>query len=338
MLFSVIVPIYKVEQYLDECIKSVLGQTFTDFELILVDDGSPDSCPKKCDEWAKTDSRIKVIHKTNGGLVSTRKAGAQNACGDYIINVDGDDYIEKDLLETMQDIIYQYAPEAVYYGYTHFGGNKFGFRLNSAEVGLYEGEKIEFLRASYLYNPNSVGINSGSAVFNVSCKCVKRELYTKCQEQVPNDIVSGEDTVFTAYLSEKASRVYISDYKGYFYRQNQGSIEHQFTSEKINKLYRLYEVLSNALGKERQNSVDAYFFYRMWFYCCGLGICSKNYKDFLRAIKNCYKEELCKEILLRVKVYKSNFQSSIKLRLLRRKKWRTIYFLSKTYFKGKIGL
>lgn len=73
MFFSVIVPIYKIENYIDRCIESVLSQTFPDFELILVDDGSPDNCPKICDDYAKKDSRIKVIHKKNGGLVSTIK-------------------------------------------------------------------------------------------------------------------------------------------------------------------------------------------------------------------------------------------------------------------------
>ena len=81
MIFSVIVPIYKVEKYLVSCIESVLNQSFADFELILVDDGSPDNCPKICDEYAEKDGRIKVIHKENGGLVSARKACIKIAKG-----------------------------------------------------------------------------------------------------------------------------------------------------------------------------------------------------------------------------------------------------------------
>ena len=77
--FSVIVPIYNVEKYLKQCVDSILNQTYKDFELILVDDGSPDNCPAICDEYAQTDSRVKVIHKQNGGLVSARKAGSEIA-------------------------------------------------------------------------------------------------------------------------------------------------------------------------------------------------------------------------------------------------------------------
>ena len=97
---SVIVPIYNVENYIHRCIDSILAQTFTDFELILVDDGSPDNCGKICDEYAKKDSRINVIHKENGGLSSARNAGLDIASGDYIVFVDSDDYVEKEIADS----------------------------------------------------------------------------------------------------------------------------------------------------------------------------------------------------------------------------------------------
>lgn len=98
---SIIVPVYKVEKYLDRCVNSILNQTFTDFELILVDDGSPDCCPTMCDEWEKKDHRIKVIHKENGGLSSARNAGLDVACGNFIGFVDSDDWIEEDMYECL---------------------------------------------------------------------------------------------------------------------------------------------------------------------------------------------------------------------------------------------
>lgn len=100
-LISVIVPVYKVEKYLDCCIESIIKQTYQNLEIILVDDGSPDSCPMKCDEWAKRDARIRVIHKENGGLSSARNTGIDIATGSYFSFVDSDDYIEKEMLKTM---------------------------------------------------------------------------------------------------------------------------------------------------------------------------------------------------------------------------------------------
>ena len=92
MKFSIIVPVYKVESYLPACVDSILAQTFTDFELILVDDGSPDSCPDICDSYAKKDSRVRVIHKKNGGVSSARNVALDMAIGDYIVYLDSDDF------------------------------------------------------------------------------------------------------------------------------------------------------------------------------------------------------------------------------------------------------
>lgn len=100
-LISVIIPIYKVELFLDECIASVVRQTHKNMEIILVDDGSPDGCPGICDEWALKDNRIKVIHKLNGGLSDARNAGLELACGEYIAFIDSDDWIEPEMLEKM---------------------------------------------------------------------------------------------------------------------------------------------------------------------------------------------------------------------------------------------
>lgn len=104
-LISVIVPIYKVQDYLDECIESIINQTYSNIEVILVDDGSPDRCPQMCDEWAKRDSRIRVVHKKNGGLSSARNAGLDVAKGEYISFVDSDDFICKDALENLYNRI-----------------------------------------------------------------------------------------------------------------------------------------------------------------------------------------------------------------------------------------
>ena len=100
-MVSVIVPVYKVEDYIRECIDSILAQTYPYFELILVDDGSPDNCGRICDDYAKGDNRIKVVHKVNGGISSARNAGLEVAKGEWIMHVDGDDWIEPDMIESL---------------------------------------------------------------------------------------------------------------------------------------------------------------------------------------------------------------------------------------------
>lgn len=101
-VISMIVPVYKVpEQFLRKCIESCMSQTFQDMEILLVDDGSPDDCGSICDEYAGKDQRIRVIHKTNGGLCSARNAGFLAARGEWIMFVDGDDWIEPDMCEQM---------------------------------------------------------------------------------------------------------------------------------------------------------------------------------------------------------------------------------------------
>ena len=98
---SVVIPVYKVEPYLDQCIQSVVEQTYTNLEIILVDDGSPDHCPAMCDAWSKRDNRIKVIHKENGGLSDARNAGLAIATGQYISFIDSDDWISLDMFEVL---------------------------------------------------------------------------------------------------------------------------------------------------------------------------------------------------------------------------------------------
>lgn len=121
---SIVIPVYKVERYIKKCIDSVLCQSYKNFELILVDDGSPDSSPQICDEYAQSDSRIKVIHKTNGGLSDARNAGIEIASGDYIVFLDSDDWWDDDLaLEKSIAILSKSHPDVLIFGFKKFFQN-----------------------------------------------------------------------------------------------------------------------------------------------------------------------------------------------------------------------
>ena len=119
MRFSVILPIYKVEKYLRECVDSILNQTFGDYELILVDDGSPDASGAICDDYAKKDARIKVIHKKNGGLSDARNAGFEIARGEYVVFIDSDDYVtDADFLKKISEKIDERGSDIILYKYS----------------------------------------------------------------------------------------------------------------------------------------------------------------------------------------------------------------------------
>lgn len=152
--FSVIVPIYSVEKYLVQCIESVLCQDFTDFELILVDDGSPDNCSKICEDYSQKDNRVRVIHKENGGLVSARKAGARICCGKYVIPLDGDDWLESKCLSNIFDKILKFSPDIVITGFlksSNSSKTSFKPRFND---GLYSRIDIESKIIPFLIENN----------------------------------------------------------------------------------------------------------------------------------------------------------------------------------------
>ena len=114
---SVIIPVYKVEKYLDRCVNSVLNQTLKDIEVILIDDGSPDGCPAMCEEYKKKDNRVRVIHKENGGLGYARNSGLEIATGEYIAFVDSDDFIEEDMYESLYSDAIKYNADVVLQGW-----------------------------------------------------------------------------------------------------------------------------------------------------------------------------------------------------------------------------
>lgn len=116
-LVSIVLPIYNVEKYLDRCIESVINQTYRNLEILLVDDGSPDDCPQKCEEWAKKDGRIKVIHKANAGLGYARNTGIENASGEYICFFDSDDYIDPSTIEKAYNTAQKNNSDMVLFGH-----------------------------------------------------------------------------------------------------------------------------------------------------------------------------------------------------------------------------
>lgn len=220
--FSVIVPIYCVEKHLKQCVDSILNQSYNDFELILVDDGSPDNCPIICDDYAKTDRRIKVIHKANGGLVSARKAGAEIAHGEYIICVDGDDWLHQQCLAYYVSILVEHSPDMIVSNAEYvFEDETKNFKSNlSYRKGLYYKEDIEKEIFPLLIQNEYANYFAPS----LWAKAYRADLYKKQQLAVSPQIKIGEDGACTIPCIYSADSLYISDVVTYYYRQNPASM------------------------------------------------------------------------------------------------------------------
>lgn len=143
-LVSIVVPVYNTERYLNRCIESIVNQSYKNLEILLIDDGSPDMCPAICDEWARTDSRIKVIHKQNQGLGMARNTGIHHATGEYICFFDSDDYIAIDTIELSVQRAQQYDSEIVIFGNYRIGANGEVLKTNKPRSlqTVFRGEEI----------------------------------------------------------------------------------------------------------------------------------------------------------------------------------------------------
>lgn len=219
-LFSVVVPVYNVEKYLSQCIESVLEQTYTDFELILVDDGSPDNCGTICNEYAAKDSRIRVIHKVNRGVTSARLAGAQISISTYIVCVDGDDWIAPDYLEKLSKEATNANSDIICAGMILAYSDKQTEKAIAFSQGCYNRAEIEEKLFPHLIQ------NANAEYFPpaIWAKAIKREIYLPMQLAVDQRIKIGEDGACTIPCIYRAHSLSILPDCLYYYRQNEASM------------------------------------------------------------------------------------------------------------------
>ena len=253
--FSIIVPIYKVEAYLRQCIDSILMQTYPEFELILVDDGSPDACPAICDEYAEKDSRIIVVHKENGGVTSARLVGAQKVSGDYVCCIDSDDWVHPDYLAKFAHVIEEKQPDIVCCGSIKAIGEKEIFRALPYPEGYYTNEDI----TRKIYPMLIQNIYAGYFAPAVWGKAFKSDIFVNEQSFIDSRIQMGEDGALTISSVYHATSLYVLSDCLYYYRENLSSL----TKSKKSLTWEGPKLIAEHL-KNRLN-LDEFDFKAQWY-------------------------------------------------------------------------
>lgn len=230
-LISVIVPIYNSEDYIHKCVDSIISQDYDALDIILVDDGSKDSSSQICDEYAEKDSRVRVIHKPNGGLVSSRKAGVELANGDYITFVEGDDWLQPNTFNTIFSKVGTYDPDIITFGYIKRYENNTNTSIYEAmDEGYYTKEKIRAQIEAH-YNDKKIAIDN-ITLPTIWCKLCKPEILKKNVQKVDNRMHMGEDMSTALPCFIEADSVYVLHEVLYNYRIRSTSISHTNSKNK----------------------------------------------------------------------------------------------------------
>ncbi|MDR3598468.1 glycosyltransferase [Clostridium sp.] len=279
---SVIVPVYNVEKYLEKCVDSILSQTFKDFEVILVDDGSKDRCGIICDKYESLDNRVKVIHKTNGGLSSARNSGLEIASGEYVAFVDSDDWIDKSMYKELYNEAKKHNADIVQCKF---------IKAKDENVSIYNNESNE---AEVIRNLEAL-----CNLYNEKCietvvtwnKLYRRYLF--------NDIVFPNGKIhedqFTTYkLLYKANKVVLVDKELYYYRQTPNSIMNSdFNMSRLDFLEALdqrlefFKKINNELLYKQTIKTYVNVLKEYYFKCQN----SKNEEQILKIIREKYKKK-----------------------------------------------
>lgn len=239
-LVSVIVPIYNASLYLDKCIGSIVSQSYTRLQIILVDDGSTDECYEKCERYAAKDRRIITVHKENGGLVSARKTGISLATGEYVCWVDADDWIEQNYIEQFVELQIKYNVDVVALSHYHDIGYKSTLVKNGIPQGKY---KIRDILGSMIYCNRF--FEYGVAPHLVT-KMFKTKIIRIAELCVDETIIAGEDAAATYPALLNCNDIYISNQSGYHYVQHAGTLTKCTNIDEVSRVLRLIQYLKDC--------------------------------------------------------------------------------------------
>ena len=279
MKVSFILPIYNVEKYLSECVESILVQTYSDFEILLVDDGSPDNCPALCDEWARKDDRIKALHKPNGGLSDARNYGLEHAQGDYVVFVDSDDFwVNKDCLENLMNVV-DVHPECDFIGFNcsyYYSDTKTFKKWVAYDESLSKPTDKDTVLCSL--------VASGTFPMSACLKIIKRKSLSEINLHFIKGLLSEDIPWFINLLEGAKKCMFINDYI-YAYRQGVvGSISNSFSVRNFNSILRiidneLQKLEGRTFNEKTKDYIKSFLAYELCICLGGLGQLEKSVRN-----------------------------------------------------------
>lgn len=270
---TVIIPVYKVEEYLDKCVQSVVKQTYKNLEIILVDDGSPDNCPKMCDDWAKKDARIKVIHKENGGLSSARNAGLDIATGEYITFLDSDDYIDLEMIETLYTQVRRFSADVAMcrFKFVYPNGEEKNIYIEDDEVTVHN--QLDLV--------NLLLENRDTSLVLSCAKLYKKSIFDKLRFEMGK---LHEDEFILLDVIERTNSLIIVNKCFYNYLKRPDSITGKKTIKNYEDAYeaftKRYFRIKEGFNQLRKKNEKAYLFQLRSLYIETY----KNFRDFSKHI------------------------------------------------------
>ena len=273
-VLSIVVPIYKVEKYFERCIQSILAQSLRDIEIILVDDGSPDKCQELCDRYALLDSRIKVIHKRNGGLSSARNAGIRIASGDYIGFIDSDDDVDYAMYEKMYEKAIKFDVDFVMCDYIRIDDNGVSIlKSSSIRGGYYTRNDI----CNNIFPSLIMGKNLEYGPLLSVCQCIYKNKFLKnFSIYFDEDVKWSEDNIFSSKVGLYASSFYYLKNEGlYHYYKNPDTITTGYRNEAWNVYLCMNRHLHELFDKVHTYNFEKQLNWHLIYYSCNcLGMLS----------------------------------------------------------------
>lgn len=242
---SIIVPVYNTEEYLPCCIDSILAQEFTDYELILVDDGSTDGSPALCDRYAASHEQIRCIHQANGGHTSARQAGTRASAGSYIAFVDSDDWISPHMYDRMSKAARETGADIVHCNMTAVMPHKEELRDAPFAPGFYDKAALEQqIYPQMIYEGTYFKFGIAPGLVN---KIFRRGILEQYLFRIPYNIIVGEDGPVTYGCMLAASSVYFIDESYYYYRSNPDSLCHHMDSGRLAENHTMFETYGRII-------------------------------------------------------------------------------------------